>query len=60
MHRNARPNWARDEWPFVKRTALIIACIHVACLLAIGAVVWHAGGKLEPRTPMAAQAGELR
>jgi hypothetical protein len=53
-HRNSRPRWAREEWPFVRRTVLTIACIHLAGLLAIGAVVWHAGAKLEPSATLSA------
>ena len=59
-HRNSRPRWPREEWPFVKRTVLTIACIHLAGLLAVGAVVWHAGEKPEPSATLSAQASALR
>jgi hypothetical protein len=60
MHRNSRPGWPREDWPFVRRTVLTIACIHLAGLLAVGAVVWHTGGKLEPSATLAAQASVPR
>ena len=55
MHPDARSLSPRAEWPFVRRTVLTIACIQLAGLLAVGAVVWHTGGKLEPGTTLAAQ-----
>jgi hypothetical protein len=54
MHRNSRTRWPREEWPFVRRTVLTTACIHLVGLLAVGAVVWHTSGKLEPRAALSA------
>jgi hypothetical protein len=59
MQRNSSPRLPREEWPLVRRTVLTIACIHLAGLLAVGAVVWHAGGKPEPSATLAAQASAL-
>ena len=59
MHRNSTPRWLREEWPVVRRAVLAMACIHLVGLLVIGAVVWHAGGKLEPRAALV-QASTLR
>jgi len=53
-YRNSRPRWSREEWTFVRRTVLTIACIHLVGLLAVGAVVWHAGAKPEPSATMSA------
>jgi hypothetical protein len=55
MHRNSEPRLPREEWPFVRRAVLTIACIHLVALLAVGGVVWQTGGKLEPRATLAAQ-----
>lgn len=54
MHRNSGPRLPREEWPFVRRFVLTIACIHLAGLLAVGAVVWHTGAKLEPSATLSA------
>ena len=35
MHRNSSSRLPREEWPFVKRTVLTIACLHTAALVAI-------------------------
>jgi len=38
MYRNAKPRWQREEWPFVGRAVLTIACLHTAALVAIAGV----------------------
>jgi hypothetical protein len=60
MHRNSRPRWPREEWPFVRRVVLTIACIHLAGLVAVGTVIWHTGGMPGPSATLAAQASAPR
>jgi|tagenome__1003787_1003787.scaffolds.fasta_scaffold13290514_1 hypothetical protein len=53
-HRNSRPRLPCEEWPLVRRAVLTIACMQLAGLLAVGAVVWQTGGKPEPSATLSA------